>query len=347
MDIKTKLQDMGSSIWRWGRPTDKHKSTQKPLSTVIASNSAASSLCSIFGDEEVSDLILQGNDGGNVVAVKAILASRSPMFRRLLFGEHRPRFVPKEPDEKQILTFDDWDCLVLHLVVEYCYTDSCSVMKVQPTEDIARMMAILRIASKVFKLPGLLDKVKQWVFMQISRNPGIACAMIDEGLKNDDVDEVALQTLQLKTRASLLPDSGTVGTGVLALSKSGLLFMLRNLESTASHYLLYEAIERWVDFSSVGCSGNDVSVERTSREIFGRKCADRFIRYSEIPKDKLDILMQRPNLLTKNNVIPMSPIYESLRKERQEGRSSSSIWTSLSSETSSSQDSPRSVMNKI
>ena len=258
--------------------------------------------------DEVSDIKLQGNDGGSVVAVKAILASRSPMFRQKFFGENRSFYIPTKPGDVEVVVFQDWDCRVLHLVVEYCYTDNCSIMKCQPTEDIARLMATLRVASKVFKLPGLLEKIRQWVWRQISRHPALACAMVDEGMRNDDVDELALQTLQLKSRASLLPNQNAVGSGVLALTKPGLLFVLRTLEETTSHYLLLQVIEQWVDFSSEGCSGDHPDRERASREAFARKCAMRFIKLSKIPQENLDALLKRSRLFTNadGSMIPMT-----------------------------------------
>jgi hypothetical protein len=274
-------------------------------------------ICSIFGDDEVSDVKLKGSDGGTVVAVKAILAARSPMFRHKFYNEYRKMFVPTSPEDKEVFVFRDWDCRILHLIVEYCYTDTLSVMKYQPTEDISRIMATLRIASKVFKLPGLLDKITQWVWRQISRHPAIACAMVDEGMKNDDVDDLALQTLQLKSRAALLPNQRAVGSGVLALSKPALLFVLRTLEETTSHYLLLQAIEQWVDFSTVDSDDllnsdgtslkGDPNRERASREAFGRKCAMRFIKISKIPKENVDAVMKRSKLFTTNkNGVPTS-----------------------------------------
>ncbi len=122
--------------------------------------------------------------------------------------------------------------------------------------------------------------------------------MVDEGMRNDDVDELALQTLQLKARASLLPNQNAVGSGVLALTKPGLLFVLRTLEETTSHHLLLQVIEQWVDFSSEGCSGENPDRERASREAFGRKCAMRFIKLSKLPQDNLDALLRRSRLFT-------------------------------------------------
>lgn len=298
MDFYEDQNMSSSSFWRWRRPnfdTNKRPETPSP-----ATGSSAEAICSIFGDEEVSDVILEGHDGGTVVAVKAILAARSPMFRHKFFG--CPSFVPSKPNEKERVIFSEWDCRMLHLVVEYCYTDNCSVMKGVPTEDTARILAILRVAAKAFKLPHLLDKIRQWVWRQVSRHPALACAMIDEGMRNDDVDELALQTLQLKTRAALIPGPKAVGSGVLALSKPGLLFVLRTLEETTSHYLLLQTIDRWVDFSSEDCSGENPNRERASREAFARKCAMRFIKLSKIPQENLDAVMKRSELYgTKNS----------------------------------------------
>ncbi len=284
-----------NSFWRWRRPTSDMVTRPETPGAVSGS---AEAIISIFGDEEVSDVRLQGSDGGTVVAVKAILASRSPMLRQKFFGENRSYFIPTKPGDKEIVTFKDWDCRILHLIVEYCYTDNCSVMKSQPTEDIARLMALLRVATKTFKLPGLLDKIRQWVWRMISRHPALACAMIDEGMRNDDVDELALQTLQLKSRASLLPNDKAIGSGVLALSKPGLLFVMRTLEETTSHYLLLQALEQWVDFSSEGGAGDHPERERASREAFARKCAMRFIKLSKIPQENLDALLKRSRLFS-------------------------------------------------
>mmetsp|Transcript_19200 Transcript_19200/g.24199 ORF Transcript_19200/g.24199 Transcript_19200/m.24199 type:complete len:374 (+) Transcript_19200:97-1218(+) len=298
-----------SSFWRWRRPgfdTSKRPETPSP-----ATGSSAEALSSLFGDEEVSDVILEGHDGGTVMAVKAILAARSPMFRHKFFGSSS--FIPSKPNEKEHVVFNEWDCRILHLVVEYCYTDNCSAMRGVPTEDTARVLATLRVAAKAFKLPYLLDKIRQWVWRQVTRHPALACAMVDEGMRNDDVDELALQTLQLKTRAALLPNQNAVGSGVLALSKPGLLFVLRTLDETTSHYLLLQAIDRWVDFSSEDCSGDNPSRERASREAFGRKCAMRFIKLSKIPQENLDAVIKRSELYGAQNSFVTSIIPNGFR----------------------------------
>ena len=297
------------SFWRWRRP--KYTNNGVPTDST-PTGSAADALAGLFGDVEVSDVRLQGSDGGTVVAVKAILASRSSMFRSKFFGNQKTNLTM--PGEMEVVVLKHWDCRILHMVVEYCYTDSCSIMRVQPSEDIARMMAQLRVASKAFKLPGLLDKIKQWSWRQINRHPALACALVDEGMRLDDIDELALQTLQIKPRAAMLPDVNAVGSGVLALTKPGLLFVLRTLEDTTSHLLLLQVIERWVDFSDEDSptngrpsSPNSPQRERSAREAFGRKCVLRFVKTSQINPDTLERAVQRSTLFqTRNDLTSVS-----------------------------------------
>ena len=295
--------DTGSqqSFWRWRRPNFTSNGT--PTDS-IPTGSVADDIGSLFGDQEISDVTLQGSDGGTVHAIKAILAARSTLFRKKFYGEKARDLAI--PGEKQVIVFNHWDCRILHMVVEYCYTDSCSIMKVDPSEDAARLMAQLRVASKAFKLPGLLDKIKQWGWRQINRHPALACAMVDEGMRKDDIDELALQTLQLKPRAALIPHSEAVGSGVLALTKPGLLFVLRTLEDTTSHLLLLQVIERWVDFSSEDSNGDSPSRERSTREAFGRKCALRFIKGAKMNPGTYERVMKRSKLFGERNDLTTS-----------------------------------------
>lgn len=291
-----------SAFWqkRWRRFSSDPVDHVEPVPTVTT-GSAADALCSLFGDAELSDVRLQGSDGGTVVAVKAILASRSPVFRARFFGN--PCTDEKNIMKgKEIVAFHEWDCRVLHLVVEFCYTDNISIMQGKPSDDTARLMANLRSASKAFKLRSLLDKVNQWSWRQVNRYPSLACALIDEGMKRDDIDEISLQTIQLKSRAALLPESDAVGTGVLALSKPGLLFVLRTLEDTTSHLLLFHSIQRWVEFSTVDGGGDtNYQREKSSREAFARKCAMRFIKLSRISPGQLEEVMRNSGLFKSDN----------------------------------------------
>lgn len=77
--------------------------------------SLLSDLKSHLLDDEVSDVVLQGVDGVNVVAVRALLAMRSIFFKTLFFGSFRER-----GSDCVSLGYNG---LVLQAVVEYCFTD--------------------------------------------------------------------------------------------------------------------------------------------------------------------------------------------------------------------------------
>eukprot|EP00555_Chaetoceros_dichaeta_P001334 CAMPEP_0198277704 /NCGR_PEP_ID=MMETSP1447-20131203/65991_1 /TAXON_ID=420782 /ORGANISM="Chaetoceros dichaeta, Strain CCMP1751" /LENGTH=448 /DNA_ID=CAMNT_0043972745 /DNA_START=122 /DNA_END=1468 /DNA_ORIENTATION=- len=366
----------------WGRNNVDPADDIQPTPTV-ATNSVVEALYSLMGDEDLSDVRIHGNDGGSVVAVKAILASRSPVFRQTFFGAHPVPPIPAaaaagmggdgtaveedpvhsdanpndagsletaivlrgapgtvdtddsssssddDDDEhkhqptkdethptkvrqtkKTVVKFEEWDCRILYLLVEFCYTDNLSIMDVRPSDEIARIMAGLRAASKAFKLRGLFDKVDQWGFRNISRYPALCCALIDEGMRRDDIDALAMKTLQLKTRAALLPVTEGVGSGILALSKPGLLFVLRHLEDKASHMLLFDALQRWVEFSSDGGYLNlDPARERASKTAFASRCATRFIKLGKISPGRMEEVMNSGLLLgrEKSFVPPSTP----------------------------------------
>jgi hypothetical protein len=306
---------MSTSFWRWRRPFNSNRSVNTQQSQQVRSGTASEALRSLFGDEELSDVKLKGSDGGEVLAVKALLAARSPVFRSSLYAPMVTRDAVFSSTGKPIVEFPEWDCRILHLTVEFCYTDELSIMSVEPSDDIARIMAGLRSASKVFKLPTLLDKVKQWSWRNVNRHPALACAMVDEGMKYDDIDDVAIQTIQLKTRSALLPGSGGVGAGVLALTKPGLLLILRTLEDSTSHLLLFQSIQRWVDFSPEDSIYNNddrnkdahtVRREKSSREAFARKCAMRFIKLSKIQPGALEQVMKDSALFRSDQSLALS-----------------------------------------
>lgn len=305
----TDSSPQSSSFWRWRRP----KFTNTGIPTDVSpTGTAADDIANLFGDTEVCDVTLQGSDGGTIFAVKAILAARSTIFRHRFFGPKSNKDL-SIPGEKHVVKFQHWDCRILHMVVEYCYTDTCTIMNVKPNDDVARIISQLRVASKAFKLPGLLHKIKQWAWKTINRHPGLACAMVDEGMKLDDIDELALQTLQIKTRAAMLPEFDAVGLGVLALTKPGLLFVLRTLEDTTSHLLLFQAIERWVDFSPEDSNPDSPSREKQTREAFGRKCAVRFIKASKINPVSFERVIKQSKLFETRNDLTSVSLLEGLQ----------------------------------
>jgi hypothetical protein len=70
--------------------------------------------------EELSDLTLKGKDGSTVRANRAMLAARSPVFHRMLYGQ----FSEAEQSVVELGYTGD----VLKEIVEYIHTDTALIL---------------------------------------------------------------------------------------------------------------------------------------------------------------------------------------------------------------------------
>ena len=66
-------------------------------------------------DDAMKDVTLIGSDGGRVSASKTVLAIRSPVFKRMFYGN----FQEAESAEVPM----DYTSGVLQVIVNYCYMD--------------------------------------------------------------------------------------------------------------------------------------------------------------------------------------------------------------------------------
>jgi len=267
---------MNITSWRWS-PFFSTSAADKP-------KTSTESLRSLYGDEELSDIKIQGSDGGIIVAVKAILSVRSPVFRNLFYRPLNSTEIILS-EGKDLIIFKEWDCCTLNLLVEFCYTDNVSAMEVKPSDYIVRVMVNLKAASKFFKLQALHDKVEKWSSKQVRLFPALACALIDEVMKRNDIEKISLndidkkslEIIQSKPKAALLPQSGAIGDGVLSLTEPALLFVLRTIEGLVSQHLIVDVIKRWDESSKNDRRENIKYKESSRRQEFARKCSIRFV----------------------------------------------------------------------
>ena len=84
----------------------------------FATSSLVSDLRFALLDDELCDVTLRGSDGETVPAIRSILAARSPVFRRMLYGPFREG---KRGDGGHVVDLG-FDSNVVRLVVEFCCT---------------------------------------------------------------------------------------------------------------------------------------------------------------------------------------------------------------------------------
>lgn len=101
----------------------------------------------LLKDDELSDLTLRAKDGTLVIANRCLLASRSPVFRRMLFGPF------KESSDSVIDV--GYDGCVLRAIVDYIYLNTI------PEFSTARFWVNLIDAAVYFALPELRRQMEE------------------------------------------------------------------------------------------------------------------------------------------------------------------------------------------
>mmetsp|Transcript_6856 Transcript_6856/g.14047 ORF Transcript_6856/g.14047 Transcript_6856/m.14047 type:complete len:526 (-) Transcript_6856:151-1728(-) len=266
-------------------------------------NSLVSDIHSLLNDDDISDITLiplldmdgtsfshlsnpDGNDNSpvscsGVPAVKAILAARSPVFRRMLYGEFRE--TTSNNDNLQVRL--EYSERVLQLLVEFCFTDRMSSLdgvnsssnnscggSTYNLEEKARLLTNLSGAAHYFDITKLEADIKRQLVTMMADHPSLACAVLDEAskiLSGEELSLLALERIRARPKAALLPwsnfNSGGSGASISALSprnsltsgRGGIVSLNASLleqvvfdeKSTASEMTKFLCLQKWVEGS--------------------------------------------------------------------------------------------------
>mmetsp|Transcript_39648 Transcript_39648/g.85547 ORF Transcript_39648/g.85547 Transcript_39648/m.85547 type:complete len:580 (+) Transcript_39648:119-1858(+) len=230
-----------------------------------ANNNMANTLLldinSLLHDEDISDITLvpepstsNENSSNNndpvtaVPAIKAILAARSPVFRRMLYGEFRETHGAENVEVKL-----DYSGRVLQLLVEFIFTDKLDSLNIASNgvvgnssnnsstatnsggggsctaaatssctlEEKARLLTNLSGAAHYFDIPKLESDIKTKLNAMMLEHPSLACAILDESskmLSGEELVLLAMERVRARPKAALLhwnkgvPPSSLAGT---------------------------------------------------------------------------------------------------------------------------------------
>jgi hypothetical protein len=128
----------------------------------------------LLSNTSFSDVNLQGTDDMTIPAHRAILAARSQVFEKLLFGS----FTEASDSEIRM----GYDGRILQAIVEYCYTDEVAMLGEQ-TEDPCSLEQIktvtnLAAAADYFCFPKLHKRVTDWVLLRMDKNKQLALGFL-------------------------------------------------------------------------------------------------------------------------------------------------------------------------
>ena len=137
-----------------------------------------------------NDVTLQGSDGVQVLASKALLAERSSYLYHLFYGAGR-HFLP---NGQQINWYvSDVPSRVLRALVEYCYTDSTLLWMPNAgalSDEMAVNLVQLLMIGGGWGMPQLYKDSWTSLEMQLSSHPGCVCAVMEELLVRGCMDKI-------------------------------------------------------------------------------------------------------------------------------------------------------------
>lgn len=196
-----------------------------------SNRSLSSDVRSIHGDEEMSDIRLQGVDGDPIPANRCILSARSRVFRRMLYGPFA--------ESGEALVHIGYGSDVLRRVVQFCYTDEIGRVTTtnttisssstsgrdrtihnnkyiypiafeskddsddenddeeeEQTEKTVRSIIRTVDAARYFELRDLELKATVWATIAVNRRPSLACPTLDEATNVGLMDSAAAKAAQ-------------------------------------------------------------------------------------------------------------------------------------------------------
>lgn len=205
-------------------------------------------LTTLLHDEELCDVKLEGTDGVLVCAVRGVLAARSKVFRRMLFGFFA------EASKRDVVQVG-YSGKTLEAIVEYCVTDEAKML--QESSDpcdkaLARTIVSLADAANYFDLPSLKKKSVEYACLCIMKHPALACIFLDEsrtsGSPVELIEEYSLRVIRSQPSNVLLDNEALV-----SISQPVLESILSDKRIQADAYLLFRILKAWA-----GVDGTEV-----------------------------------------------------------------------------------------
>ena len=194
-------------------------------------------------DDDMTDITLIGQDGVAVPANKFVLAARSKVLKRMLYGSFR------EASQNEI-SFDEYDGVILEAIVEYCCRNEIPKFKIyihRTAFGVRRLVQLFK-AADYLELTSLAKLVAQMAHNLTTRFPPLACAAYDEADLFTKVSDDALLMIQCRPYVTLPPHRES-GGGLTCLSESKLLLIYKDHDVKAGELFLFDMLEQWEKYS--------------------------------------------------------------------------------------------------
>lgn len=272
-------------------------------------------LLAALTDGDLADVSLVGHDGAEIPACRFVLAARSRVLKRMLYGNFREA---KSNNPKIDLL--DYSGQTLRMVVKYC---SCGttlddhLKSSSATEEFVRVLVQANKAADYLEIPGLMRETERLVKESIAEHSLLACPVFDEANEGSALFSYAKRIIQCRPYVALCPPENAAkhdeceGGGVECLKSDRVVSILKDTEMEAGELFLFEMLQRWVDHVPGNCLQEALEV--------ARECGAYFRLHYIEP----DILL---STVQKSGLFPPNLIVEAIMRQALKA-SQNRVWT--------------------
>ena len=239
---------------------------------------------------DFSDVTLEGTDGEHIQAHRVILAARSKVFQKLLFGDFA--------EAKDAVIPVGFEGSVLHAIVEYCYTDKVSLCKEKVCHPyMAHTIVSLTTAADYFEFPKLRRQVTEYACNQIIAHKLLALPFLtaaDQIVGSAPrIRECAVGAIQTDYTGSVL---GLENKHITALSHAVLESIVSDNAIITDEIHLFRLVEQWSEGPTVEESAADEQQE--DRRAIASVLVAKYVNFQNIFCFDLTNTVAKSGLLT-------------------------------------------------
>jgi len=198
-------------------------------------------------DEAFMDITLVGTDNAEVPCTKFVLATRSPIFKKMFFGG----FQEQQSDRAYL----DYPSVILKILVKYCYSDEVDLDFILEAECLTDQEAIslvqLRDAARYFELNDVANHIEREIGEAVFQNKetGCVCAILSELMNRIDDEgpfwDMFLQLVIHKPEECLIPNGPSETNQGAMVCHPRLLSKL--LDKVADKYVVVRCLQKWFE----------------------------------------------------------------------------------------------------
>jgi BTB/POZ domain len=293
----------------------------------------------LLEESDYHDTYLIASDGVHVAACRFILAARSSVLKKMLYGNFREA-------QASTICMVGYDSRTLQAVVDYCCTNALHLASTRTTNNgnndksrssssssSRRMEQLVQVynAADFLDLHGLATLAEREIRKTMSACPSLACLVLNLAATSDSpVSQYALQMIEVRPYVALDSSNSNsnssnsnssrgantcVGGGVECLQPEWLLYVMKSQSIAAGEFFLFYMLNRWYEHhvkrsnnkAASSSNQNKQKASSSSSSSSGSACASSF--------SPLDVAYQCAKYIQFDNIEPQILLDDALQKK--------------------------------